>query len=90
VGSDDSQVREKAIQALRKISNVLNSQTITNVYLALIKRLKKGDVFSMRIAASQLYADIYARLGEEDRAKVHRKFKKLCADDTPMVRWGAA
>ena len=62
-----------------KISNVLNSQTITNVYLALIKRLKKGDVFSMRIAASQLYADIYARLGEEDRAKVHRKFKKaLC------------
>lgn len=44
----------------------------------------------MRIAASQLYADIYVRLGEEDRVKVHRKFKKLCADDTPMVRWGAA
>lgn len=44
----------------------------------------------MRIAACQLYADIYPRLKADDQAKVHKKFKKLCADDTPMVRWGAA
>ena len=56
----------------------------------MIKRLKKGDVFSMRIAACQLYADIYARLAQSDRESVHKKFKKLCGDDTPMVRWGAA
>jgi len=29
------------------------------------KRLKKGDVFSMRIAASLLYANVYPRLDEE-------------------------
>jgi serine/threonine-protein phosphatase 2A regulatory subunit A len=37
---------------LRKVSNVLNNSIISTAYLALIKRLKKGDVFSMRIAAS--------------------------------------
>lgn len=44
----------------------------------------------MRIAASQLYADIYPRLDAEEKLRVHKKFKKLSADDTPMVRWGAA
>jgi len=44
----------------------------------------------MRIASSKLYANIYERLDQADRDTVHKKFKKLCADDTPMVRWGAA
>lgn len=44
----------------------------------------------MRIAASQLYADIYAKLAVEARGEVHVEFKELCSDDTPMVRWGAA
>lgn len=44
----------------------------------------------MRIASCALYADIYVRLESEERESVHKKFKKLCADDTPMVRWGAA
>jgi len=44
----------------------------------------------MRIAASHLYADIYERLHDDDKIRVHKKVKKLCCDDTPMVRWGAA
>ena len=44
----------------------------------------------MRIAASQLYANVYPRLDQERRANAQRKFKKLSVDDTPMVRWGAA
>lgn len=83
-------VREKAIEALRKVSAILSSTAINLSYLPLVKRLKKGDMFSMRIAASQLYADIYPRLDADEQTKVHKKFKKLCADDTPMVRWGAA
>ncbi len=90
VGSDDAMVREKAIEALRKVSAVLSSTAIKLSYLPLVKRLKKGDMFSMRIAASQLYADIYPRLDTEEQVKVHKKFRKLCSDDTPMVRWGAA
>lgn len=90
VGNDDAMVREKAIEALKKVSELLVNSEIKLNYLPLCKRLKKGDMFSMRIAASQLYADIYAKLDQDDQEKVNKKFKKLCADDTPMVRWGAA
>ena len=44
----------------------------------------------MRIAACQLYAQIYKRLHEDKRELVKTKFTKLVKDDTPMVRWGAA
>ena len=44
----------------------------------------------MRIAACQLYAQIYQQLSEEKRELVRTKFTKLVKDDTPMVRWGAA
>mmetsp|Transcript_83499 Transcript_83499/g.115234 ORF Transcript_83499/g.115234 Transcript_83499/m.115234 type:complete len:97 (+) Transcript_83499:489-779(+) len=44
----------------------------------------------MRISACQLYANIYERLNEEKRAVVRKKFNKLSADDTPMVRRSAA
>lgn len=67
VSSDDAMVREKAIEALRKVSAVLSSTAIKLSYLPLVKRLKKGDMFSMRIAASQLYADIYPRLDADEK-----------------------
>ena len=90
MSSDDSVVREKAITALKKISQKLSTQDTNGAYLDLVRRLKKGDIFSMRIAASQLYADIYNRIEESKKASVQKKFGKLVKDDTPMVRWGAA
>ena len=76
--------------SLNKVSKVLNDQTIHTEYLEVLRRLKKGDFFSMRIAACHLYAQIYERLNDEKRAVVRKKFAKLVKDDTPMVRWGSA
>ena len=76
--------------SLNKVSKVLKDQTIHTEYLEVLRRLKKGDFFSMRIAACHLYAQIYERLNEEKRAVVRKKFSKLVKDDTPMVRWGSA
>lgn len=58
--------------------------------MPLIKRMRKGDLFSMRISACFLYAFVYGRLDEERRNYVRQKFEKLVKDDTPMVRRGAA
>lgn len=69
---------------------VLSDETVNNEYIDLVRRLKKGDFFSMRIAATSLYAQIYGRLDEEKRVIVRKKFAKLSKDDTPMVRWGSA
>jgi serine/threonine-protein phosphatase 2A regulatory subunit A len=56
----------------------------------MVKRMRKGDLFSMRISACFLYAQIYERLDSERRAYARTKFLKLSKDDTPMVRRGAA
>ena len=52
VSADDAMVREKAIEALRKVSAALSTDEVKSNYLPLVKRLKKGDMFTMRIAAS--------------------------------------
>ena len=83
-------MQSKAVTALNKVSKVLSDETVHNEYVDLVRRLKKGDFFSMRIAACQLYAQIYERLNEEKRTTVRKKFAKLVKDDTPMVRWGSA
>jgi serine/threonine-protein phosphatase 2A regulatory subunit A len=92
VGNDDSVVRDKAIESMRKVGKLLDSGSHLNeMYLPLLKRQRKGDLFSMRISACFLYADIYATLQDQDqRAMVRKKFTKLSNDDTPMVRRGAA
>ncbi len=51
VASDDAVVRDKAIEALKKVTERLTHQAINSKYMDLCRRLKKGDVFSMRIAA---------------------------------------
>jgi len=58
--------------------------------MPLIKRMRKGDIYSMRISATFLYAFIYKRLDQETQTYVRKKFQKLAKDDTPMVRRGAA
>jgi serine/threonine-protein phosphatase 2A regulatory subunit A len=90
IGNDDQTVRDKAIESMRKVGKLLNLETIKSVYLPLLKRQRKGDLFSMRIAACYLYADIYQRLDDESKTMVRKKFTKLSKDDTPMVRRGAA
>lgn len=76
---------------MKKVGRKLNQDTIRDIYLPLLKRQRKGDLFSMRISACFLYADIYERLLEAgQREMARKKFSKLSKDDTPMVRRGAA
>lgn len=90
LSSDDSIVREKAIESLKLVGDKITDESVLNDYMPLIKRMRKGDLFSMRISACFLYAHIYKRLNQERRAFVRRQFAKLVKDDTPMVRRGAA
>lgn len=66
VGSDDSVVRDKAIDSLKRVTEFLDPITINTKYIALCKRLRKGDIFSMRIAASALYANVYPKLDKDN------------------------
>lgn len=90
IGNDDQVVRSKAVISLKKVGRLLNATTIKDIYLPLLKRQRKGDLFSMRISACFLYSDIYEKLDNEQREMTRKKFTKLSKDDTPMVRRGAA
>ena len=88
--SDDSVVREKAIAALKIVGEKISDETLYSDYIPLAKRMRKGDLYSMRISACFLYANIYKRLDDQRKQYVRTKFQKLAKDDTPMVRRGAA
>ena len=88
--SDDSVVREKAVAALKIVGLKITEEAIYTEYMPVIKRMRKGDLFSMRICACFLYAHIYSRLDAARREYTRKKFEKLAKDDTPMVRRGAA
>lgn len=92
VSNDDSVVRDKAIASLMRVGSHLDPETdIKTTFLPLLKRLRKGDLFSMKIAACHLYANIYQKITEEETRKmICKKLDKLSKDDTPMVRRGAA
>ena len=53
---DDSVVREKALGSTQIIVNKLSKKDLIDEYLPLAKRMRKGDLFSMRICACFLYA----------------------------------
>lgn len=88
--ADDSIVREKAVASMKIVSKKITQAAVYEEYMPLVKRMRKGDLFSMRISACFLYAQIYGRLDEQRKEYMRSKFIKLAKDDTPMVRRGAA
>ena len=75
---------------MRKVGRLLEDATLTELYVPLLKRQRKGDTFAMRISVCFLYADIYDRFDADMQEKIRKKIVKLAKDDTPMVRRGAA
>ena len=65
IGSDDQTVREKAVLSMRKVGRLLEDSSIRDIYIPLLKRQRKGDMFPMRISVCFLYADIYDRVDAE-------------------------
>jgi serine/threonine-protein phosphatase 2A regulatory subunit A len=54
--ADDSIVREKAVESLKIVGRKISQQSVFDEYMPMVKRMRKGDLFSMRISACFLYA----------------------------------
>ncbi|ODQ50800.1 protein phosphatase regulatory subunit Paa1 [Saitoella complicata NRRL Y-17804] len=79
-------VRDRAVESLNKIAEVLSPQQIEEYYLPLIARLSSGEWFTSRTSATGLYATVYPRAPEGTREGLRAAYGKLCRDETPMVR----
>jgi len=54
--ADDSVVREKAVASLNLVGKNISYHAVLDDYMPMVKRMRKGDLFSMRISACFLYA----------------------------------
>ncbi|XP_075243674.1 serine/threonine-protein phosphatase 2A 65 kDa regulatory subunit A beta isoform-like isoform X2 [Convolutriloba macropyga] len=87
---EETVVRDKAVESLRKIAADHNSDHMERFFVPLIKRLTQGDWFTSRASACGLYSVSYPHVGATMKEELRAGFKQLCQDDTPMVRRAAA
>lgn len=72
LSSDDPIVREKGIESLKIVADKISEEDLYREYIPLIKEMRKGDIFAMRISSCYLYAHIYKRLTNERKGYVRR------------------
>ncbi|KAF8466944.1 protein phosphatase 2A regulatory subunit A [Kalaharituber pfeilii] len=83
-------VREKAVESLNKICQVLSPQQVEEHFIPLIKRLSKTDWFTSKISATGLYTVPYPKASPALQAELRQHYNQLVHDETPMVRRQAA
>ncbi|XP_049847852.1 serine/threonine-protein phosphatase PP2A 65 kDa regulatory subunit-like isoform X2 [Schistocerca gregaria] len=87
--ADETAVRNKAVEAIKSVAEILPNEHIQAYLVPCIRRLGTGDWFSPRISASNLLAAAYPKVSPEIQAELRVLFNNLCSDDTPMVRRSA-
>ncbi|KAK2573629.1 Serine/threonine-protein phosphatase 2A 65 kDa regulatory subunit A alpha isoform [Acropora cervicornis] len=87
---EETVVRDKAVESLRTIASEHSSQDLESHFVPLVKRLSQGDWFTSRTSACGLFVVVYPRVNANLKAELRLNFRKLCEDDTPMVRRAAS
>uniref|UniRef100_A0A674NNF5 Protein phosphatase 2, regulatory subunit A, beta b n=1 Tax=Takifugu rubripes TaxID=31033 RepID=A0A674NNF5_TAKRU len=87
---EETVVRDKAVESLRKISQEHSPVDLEVHFEPLVKRLASGDWFTSRTSACGLFSVCYPRVSSTVKAEIRQHFRTLCSDDTPMVRRAAA
>jgi len=87
---EETTVREKAVDSLNKIAEVIPAENIRDTFVLLLKRLASGDWFTSKTSACGLFAVAYRRSADEHKKELRTLFYTLCKDETPMVRRAAA
>ena len=77
---------DKAVESLRLIAKEHSPKDLEQYFVPLIRRLASGDWFTSRSSACGLLCVCYPRVSAAVKAELRGFFKKLCQDDTPMVR----
>ncbi|OUM56408.1 hypothetical protein PIROE2DRAFT_18997, partial [Piromyces sp. E2] len=87
---EETVVRDKAVESLNKIVEVLSDKQIEEHFCGLIRRLAAGDWFTSRTSACGLFTAVYPRCSAAIQEELRKIYRQLCRDDTPMVRRAAA
>ncbi|KAM3131083.1 hypothetical protein pb186bvf_016781 [Paramecium bursaria] len=83
---EEALVREKAVEILSQLAQGQTEQFFENHFCQVVQQLGEWDNFPSRISAASLLPIAYPHVSELKQKELWELFKKLCKDDTPMVR----
>lgn len=87
---DEASVRDMAVTSICRVVEQMQSDHITEYFVASLRRLVTRDWFTSRIAACNLFQVGYRQISPVIQSELRGMFAQLCRDDTPMVRKAAA
>nr|XP_036232367.1 serine/threonine-protein phosphatase PP2A 65 kDa regulatory subunit isoform X5 [Bactrocera oleae] len=87
---EETVVRDKAVESLRTVAAEHSAQDLEIHVVPTLQRLVSGDWFTSRTSACGLFSVCYPRVTQPVKAELRANFRKLCQDETPMVRRAAA
>lgn len=87
---EETLVRDKAAESISKISEVLSQSQIEEYHIPLLRRLSRGEWFTLRTSSAALYPPVYSKVSPAIQEELRKGFSALGSDDTPMVRRAAA
>lgn len=87
---EETVVRDKAVESLRNIAQQHSPAHLQEYFVPLVLRLAGGDWFTSRTSACGLFSVAYPRVLNQAKQELREAFKRLCEDDTPMVRRSAS
>ncbi|KAL1995603.1 hypothetical protein VTN49DRAFT_1790 [Thermomyces lanuginosus] len=83
-------VRDKAVESLNKICEVLSQKQVEDHFIPMVLRLSKADWFTSKVSATGLYCISYRKSSPGMQQALRQQFGHLVHDETPMVRRQAA
>lgn len=83
-------VRDKAIDALNKISTQLTPAELEQTFVPLVQQLSAGNWFSKKVALCGLYKLVIDKVPPAQQLEFLQMYLKLVGDEYPMVRRLAA
>jgi len=87
---EETVVRDKAVESLRTVAAEHSALDLEIHVVPTLQRLVSGDWFTSRTSACGLFSVCYPRVTQPVKAELRANFRKLCQDETPMVRRAAA
>jgi len=91
---EETIVREQAVQSIVQLMATMSTESVIRDIAPMVQRLVTSGEWMARRSACGLIAEAYrlagGRGGDDVQAALIASFQKLVADETPMVRRGAA
>eukprot|EP01029_Cantina_marsupialis_P018533 TRINITY_DN4267_c0_g1_i1.p1 TRINITY_DN4267_c0_g1~~TRINITY_DN4267_c0_g1_i1.p1 ORF type:complete len:588 (+),score=186.25 TRINITY_DN4267_c0_g1_i1:53-1816(+) len=84
--AEETSVRSAAVESLSMIIKAISPNQCLSYVYPVIRTLFNCEWFTAKCSASALFASLYPKVPEQTQQNLRLSYKKLCHDDTAIVR----